>query len=95
MQFHRPWRAGLEAQSAGDAFVIVKGDISGDGVKLEGSGGADGYAGTTVGAPFFIAENIALSGAFVAEWASEDIYAEDEDFEDTNAKLEVAMRFYF
>lgn len=48
------------------------------------------------GAKFFLAENIALSGAIVLEWATEDIYQEEEDdFEDTDSRIEVGMRFFF
>ena len=49
----------------------------------------------TAGVKFYIAENVAISTALVLEWASEDIYAEEDDFQDTDARIELGMRFFF
>jgi hypothetical protein len=49
----------------------------------------------SAGAKYFITENVALSGSFVLRWASEDIFATQDDFEDTDAYLQLGMRFFF
>jgi len=49
----------------------------------------------TAGAKYFVTENVAVSGALVLQYATEDIFAEQDSVEDTDAKLEVAMRFFF
>ena len=49
----------------------------------------------SAGAKYFIAENIAVSAALVLEVASEDIFPEQEEFSDTNSKIELSMRFFF
>jgi hypothetical protein len=53
-------------------------------------------AGGHVGLKYFLAENIAITGAFVYEWASEDIY-EDEDggLSETDASVRFGMRYFF
>ncbi len=49
----------------------------------------------TGGAKYFVTENVAVSGALALRWATEDIYWEEESLEDSDATLEVAMRFFF
>ncbi len=49
----------------------------------------------SAGSKYFIAENIAVSAALVVEFASEDIFPEQEEFSDSNSKLELSMRFFF
>ena len=55
-----------------------------DGINIEGQAGVK----------YFLAENVAISGAVVLDWATEDIYQDDEDFEDTDVTIQVAMRFF-
>ena len=47
------------------------------------------------GAKYFIAENIALAASAEFKWATDDIYAEDDELADTDVKLNLGMRFYF
>ncbi len=48
------------------------------------------------GAKYFVTENVAVSGALVLEWATDDIFLEDEnELQDTNAQLRLGMRFFF
>lgn len=49
----------------------------------------------TGGVKFYIAENVALSGALVLEAATEKIFPDDDDFERTDARIELGMRFFF
>ena len=62
MHFHCPWRAGLQAQPAGETSVIVESDPSRFGVKLKGIGGADSDAGTAMSAPLLITDDILAEG---------------------------------
>src|SRR4030042_557710 len=54
MHFHSPRGAGGNAQSTGDAFLIIEDNQPVPGVEPEGAGGANGDAGAAVGAPFFV-----------------------------------------
>ncbi len=47
------------------------------------------------GAKYFIAPNVAVSGALVGEWASEEIYADENDLEDLDIRLQFAIRYYY
>lgn len=47
------------------------------------------------GAKFFLSENVAIAGAGVFAWATDDIYADDNDFDDTDVFLELSLRCYF
>ena len=47
------------------------------------------------GAKYFIAENIAVSASAKFSFATDDIYAEDDELADTDVKLNLGMRFYF
>ncbi len=52
--------------------------------------------GGHAGLKWFIAENIAVSGAFVYEWATEPIYVtNDGEVEDSDISLRFGMRFFF
>lgn len=48
-----------------------------------------------VGAKYFITESVALSAQFEYDWASDDIYADENGAENTNAKIELGLRFFF
>ena len=48
-----------------------------------------------VGAKYFITESVALSGQFEFDWASDDIYSDENGTENTNAKIELGLRFFF
>jgi hypothetical protein len=46
------------------------------------------------GVKYFLAENIAVTAQINLEWASEDIFLNDDDVEDTNIDFTVGMRFF-
>ena len=48
-----------------------------------------------VGAKYFITETVALSGQFEFDWASDDIYSDENGAENTNAKITLGLRFFF
>lgn len=47
-----------------------------------------------VGVKYFLVENVAVSAAGKFQWSDEDIYAKDNDLEDTNIEIDLAMRFF-
>lgn len=47
------------------------------------------------GVKYFIVQNIAISGELEFDWASEEIYLEDDDVADTNIQINLGMRFFF
>jgi len=53
------------------------------------------FLGAAVGSKYFLAENVALDVALKLEWASDDIYPEDDDFQNTDARITLGMRFFF
>lgn len=58
----------------------------------------DGIAfvfGLEGGIKYFITDNMALSGALVFEIATEDLYSEDDGFENTDARLDLGLRYFF
>ncbi len=51
--------------------------------------------GAEAGSKYFLAENIALAASGEFNWASADLYGEENDVSDTNIQLNLGMRFYF
>jgi opacity protein-like surface antigen len=51
-------------------------------------------AGIYGGVKYFLAENIALTAQINLDWASEDIFLNDGDVEDTNIDVTLGMRFF-
>lgn len=47
------------------------------------------------GIKYFLAPNVALSGAAVLNYSTADIYPDDDTYEDTDARLQLAIRFYY
>lgn len=47
------------------------------------------------GIKYFIAPNVAISSALVLDWASEEIYADEDKLEDMDARLQFALRYYY
>jgi hypothetical protein len=52
--------------------------------------------GGHVGLKWFVAENVAVSGAFVFEWAGSKMFEDERgEFDDTNASIRFGMRYFF
>jgi len=52
--------------------------------------------GGHAGLKLFLAENIAISGAIVYEWATQDIYEKDDNkLGDNHTSLRLGMRYFF
>lgn len=51
--------------------------------------------GGETGVKFFLTDTMALALSLVGEWASEDIYVDDEELTDLTLFLDLGMRFYF
>ena len=47
------------------------------------------------GLKFFLAPNVALSSAAVLDYATEDLYVDEEKAEDTDIRLQFAIRYYY
>lgn len=60
----------------------------------EGESQDAGFLGASVGAKYFLAENIAVSADVTYDWATEDVYFEDDDVSDTDLTINLGMRFY-
>lgn len=52
------------------------------------------YFGVLGGAKYFLAENVAILGNVQFEWATEDVYPEDNELSDTDLTLNLGMAFY-
>lgn len=66
--------------------------------KGDGEGGVDETAITTElqgGIKYFLAPNVALSGGLVLNYASEEIYPDEKNYEDNDARLQLAIRYYY
>ena len=46
------------------------------------------------GVKYFLAENVAISADAEIDWADDEIYPKDEDFDDTNFQFNLGMRFF-
>ena len=55
-----------------------------DGVEIAG----------LAGVKYFLAENVAISADAEIDWADDEIYPKDEDFDDTNFQFNLGMRFF-
>lgn len=51
--------------------------------------------GTDVGVKYFFTESVALSTVLGFDWATADIFAADDEGEDTNWDIQFGLRFYF
>jgi hypothetical protein len=48
-----------------------------------------------VGCKYFLTDNVALSTAFVFEWATKDIYPDDNKMTDTDYHIDFGLRAFF
>lgn len=53
------------------------------------------FAEVQAGMKYFIAPNVAVSGAVVLDYATKEIYAKDDKFEDTDITVQFALRYYY
>jgi len=67
-------------------------------VEVDNGGDFDEDAfvlGADLGVKYFIVDNVAVSGSFFAQWATEDIYPEEDEMSDMDYGLQVGLRFFF
>jgi len=84
-------------------FVAITLEYASADIEEAGSGGdthnrdTDAFVGGAhTGLKYFIAENIAISGSLIYEWASEDIFEEkDSELKENNVLFRLGMRFLF
>ena len=62
--------------------------------KPEGSDAALG-AGVELGSKGFLSPSVALSGGLVMEWATDDIFLEEDDVSSTDVHFRFGLRCYF
>lgn len=94
------WRLGIfgeiNMETATQLVPYVGGGLSYRYVDFDRGGSTDALELTgEAGVKYFIADNVAISGAGVFSWATDDIYPDDNRLEDTDLKLVLAMRFFF
>lgn len=66
--------------------------------KGDGEGGVDEFAFTTElqgGIKYFLAPNVALSGGLVVNFASDEIYPDEKRYDNNDARLQLAIRYYY
>lgn len=51
--------------------------------------------GVEGGVKFFLTDSAAISLSLVGEWATEEIYADDDEPTDVDLTMQIGMRFYF
>ena len=51
--------------------------------------------GGRVGVKYFLTEGLAIDSAYVFNWATEDIYLEDQSVSDTESLFAFGLRYYF
>lgn len=64
----------------------------------DGEGGADAQAITLQvqgGMKYFLAPNVALSAALVLDAATDEIFPDDNKYEKSDARLQLAIRYYY
>ncbi len=49
----------------------------------------------SAGAMYFLAPNVALSGALVGQFATDEIFPDDEELQSDDISLQIAVRFYY
>lgn len=82
---------GSEVMPFGEAFLGVSN------VDVEDAGGDDtaGVVELRAGAKYFLAEQVAIAGAGVFAFATEDIYPDNKKLRNTDVFLEFSLRCYF
>ena len=75
--------------------VGVRGNYGTDeNVETYGLGAFAEYNFDLAGVKYFLAENVAISADAEIDWADDEIYPKDEDFDDTNFQFNLGMRFF-
>jgi hypothetical protein len=62
VEFHGPGRAGLDAQTASHAAIVIESHLTRHGVQYECMSGANTDAGAALSAPCFIAQDAVAQG---------------------------------